>query len=111
MFFGCTIANCVTETTAKTVAINPTRSGDADVLKIFSPDQAVVPMAVTKVFVGIEFIGLGIIVSILSITTRFGCEDRRARSGIERYVALQVDRETRVGTLVKHDGARASRIE
>src|SRR6185369_3772272 len=75
----------------QTLAVNQTWSNNADGLQANAPDQAVLPVTVSKVLVHVPLIGLGQIVSNFS-RDNVGGKDRRAVLELQRDVAAQTDR-------------------
>src|ERR1039458_2487026 len=81
---------------AKSLAMDQTRTEDGNILQVFSPKQAVMPVAVPKILVLVPLICLGRIVSSATVRRRIGGEDRRAMFEVQGDVALEMNWKTQV---------------
>ena len=73
-------------------AVDQSRTADGDVFQTDSPDQGVLPVAVTEVLVFIMLIGFRHVVSF--VLFRKGCDDACALFQIEVDITFQPDRIT-----------------
>src|SRR6267142_6554741 len=83
----------LTATAHQTLAPDPTRTKNRNVFEVLAPDQTVVPVAVAKVLILIPLIRFRRIilaVFVCGIGGKYGC----TLVQVQRYVALQVNRET-----------------
>ena len=82
----------VTISAAQALAPDQPLALDGNILQVFAPDQAVVPVAVAKILKFVPGVGLGRIVAAARARgRRVGSHDGRARVEKQSDVALQVD--------------------